>query len=521
MRKLEKLQIIKNVSSSWFALGINVLVGIVLSPYILHRLGDAAFGIWILIFSLTGYYGLFDLGIRSSIIRYVSKAIATGDMDSAARVINTSLFSYSCIGTFTFLITLLISAYVDVIFKRSISGEFHSTARWLLLMVGAGVSLGFPLGVAGGVLEGLQKFYVLNWTNVASTLTRAFFIVVALRHGYGLLMVAFITVAMPVLTSLLRTAVAWGSLPVRLGFRYIDRSTLREMGTYGGTTLIIIISARLRFKSDSIIIGAFLPAAAITYFNIGSRIVDYAGEVVEGLAQVFVPMSSHSDARGDIDRLRKIFVAGNRFCAFTILPISALLIILGKSIIALWVGSRYVAQSYPVLLILLLPTTLMFAQAASPRVLFGMSKHRTWAVTTVVEGVSNVLLSILLVRPYGIIGDAVGTALPLSATMVFFLPVHLCRGLQIRLRTYLREAYTLPLVLCAPLIVTLLLMKRWFVPHTYLQLLAHVTIAAAVYGLALSWAFVSRRALRVGQLQTSPDEAALGAAAVETYQQDI
>jgi O-antigen/teichoic acid export membrane protein len=249
--------------------------------------------------------------------------------------------------------------------------------------------------------------------------------------------------------------------------------------------------------------------------------VDYAGEVVEGLAQIFVPMSSHSDARGDMDRLRKIFVAGNRFCAFTIFPICAMLIILGKSIIALWVGSHYVAQSYPILLILLLPTTLMFAQAASPRVLFGMSKHRTWAVATVVEGVSNVLLSVLLVRPYGIIGDAVGTALPLSATMVFFLPVHLCRQLQIRLSTYLIEAYTLPLALCAPLMVTLLLMKRWFVPHTYFQLAAHVAVAGTIYGLALSWAFISRRAFSVGQLQASTERAALAAAAVETYSQDI
>jgi len=79
MRKLEKLQIVKNVSSNWFALIVNVLVGIFLSPFILHRLGDAAFGIWVLIFSITGYYGLFDLGIRSSVVRYVSKAKATGE----------------------------------------------------------------------------------------------------------------------------------------------------------------------------------------------------------------------------------------------------------------------------------------------------------------------------------------------------------------------------------------------------------------------------------------------------------
>src|ERR1700688_279758 len=98
MRKYEKRQILKNVGSSWSALGTNVLVGIFLSPLILHRLGDAAFGIWVLIFSVTGYYGLFDLGIRSSIVRYVAKYSASGEKKELDRLISTALFTYSAIG---------------------------------------------------------------------------------------------------------------------------------------------------------------------------------------------------------------------------------------------------------------------------------------------------------------------------------------------------------------------------------------------------------------------------------------
>src|SRR5712691_10392351 len=97
MRQFEIAQIVRNVSSSWIALGINVLVAIFLSPFILHRVGDDAFGLWVLIFSITGYYGLFDLGIRSSIIRYVAKYAATRDYGRLARLISTSLFSYSCL----------------------------------------------------------------------------------------------------------------------------------------------------------------------------------------------------------------------------------------------------------------------------------------------------------------------------------------------------------------------------------------------------------------------------------------
>ena len=98
MREFEKNQILKNVGSSWSALAINILVGILLTPIIVHRLGDTAYGIWVLIFSITGYYGMFDLGIRSSIVRYVSKFTATKEDEGLARHINTSLFTYAVIG---------------------------------------------------------------------------------------------------------------------------------------------------------------------------------------------------------------------------------------------------------------------------------------------------------------------------------------------------------------------------------------------------------------------------------------
>src|SRR5258708_39577382 len=325
MRKPEKRQIIKNVGSSWFALGVNILVGIFLSPFILHRLGDTAFGIWVLIFSLTGYYGIFDFGIRSSIIRFVSKYTATHDLDEVRGLINTAMFTYTCVGAVSLVITLVGCLYVGRFFH--IPAGFQSTARWLLFVVGGSVALGFPLGVFGGVLEGLQKFYILNWTNVASSLLRVVLIVFYLNRGYGLLTVALITVGLPLLASFVRGTVALRSLPVKFTWKYVDRGAFRQMANYSGVTFMIIVASRLRFKTDALVIGTFLSSAAITYFYAGSRLVDYAGEVVSSLAQIFVPMSSQSDAAGNTDRLRKIFVAGNRACAFTPFPLTALFLI--------------------------------------------------------------------------------------------------------------------------------------------------------------------------------------------------
>jgi O-antigen/teichoic acid export membrane protein len=523
MRNLEKLQILKNVGSSWFSLGINIVVGVFLSPYILHRLGDAAFGIWVLIFSLTGYYGIFDFGIRSSIIRYVSKYTATHDLEEVSSLVNSAMFTYACVGVLSLMITVVGCVYVDRVFK--IPADFQSTARWLLLLVGSSVALGFPLGVFGGMLEGLQKFYILNWTNIIfSSLLRVALIVFYLSRGHGLLTVALITVGLPLIGSVVRAVIALRMLPIRFSWRQVNREGFRRMANYSGVTFMIIIAWRLRFKTDALVIGTFLSSAAITYFYAGSRLVDYAGEVVSSLAQIFVPMSSQSDASGNLVRLRKIFIAGNRACAFVILPITVTFVILGRSIIEVWVGEKYVAQAYPVLLTLILSYTLMMVQGASSRILFGVSKHGKLAVVTIIEGIANLALSILLVRPYGILGDAFGTAIPMLGTYLLFMPQHLCSRLGIKVWTYLRQAYLLPLLLCVPVAAVFLLLQRWFVPHTYKQLAFQFCAGGIVYGSCLAWAYLSGKALHVSEMTASPEKMTsleLVTTAIETLPEDV
>jgi O-antigen/teichoic acid export membrane protein len=518
MKKLDKVALFKNVGSSWFALGVNIVVGVLLSPYILHHLGDDAFGLWVLIFSITGYYGLFDLGIRSSIVRYVATYSATGDGGELDRLISTALFTYSTIGAIAILFTLSGSYYVGSIFR--ISRDFLHTARWLFLIVGSAVALGFPLGVSGGILEGLQRFYLLNFTNICSTMVRALLIVLALRHGRGLLAVALITVSMPLVAGLVNATVVLRILPLRLHFKNVNRNSVRRIATYSSSTLIIIVAGRLRFKTDAMVIGTFLSSAAITYFTIGSRLVDYAGEVVSGLAQIFVPMSSQSDATGDLGGLRKIFVAGNRACALVMFPMAAILIILGKSVIEVWVGARYVATSYPVLLVLVIPSTLMWAQSASGRVLFGMAKHKSLAIVTLLEGGANLFLSILLVRRFGILGDAAGTAIPLACTTLFFLPRHVCRVLKLRIGIYVREAFLLPLMLCAPLVAALLLMRHWFIAHNYFQLAIQLLVGSGVYGVGVLWAIWTRKAWQVEGIHDQNKANQAAARLIETYQQE-
>src|SRR5207248_7959176 len=135
-----KIRALKNVVSSWGGLGVNIAVGFFLTPFILHHLGNDAYGLWVLIFSLTGYYGIFDFGIRSSLVRYVSKFQATGDREELAKLINTSFFTYTCIGAILLVPTFLGSFYVQNMFH--VPPGFLHDARILFIMVGVSLALG-------------------------------------------------------------------------------------------------------------------------------------------------------------------------------------------------------------------------------------------------------------------------------------------------------------------------------------------------------------------------------------------
>jgi O-antigen/teichoic acid export membrane protein len=114
------------------------------------------------------------------------------------------------------------------------------------------------------------------------------------------------------------------------------------------------------------------------------------------------------------------------------------------------------------------------------------------------EGIANLVLSIALVRPLGIVGDAIGTAIPLLCTSVFFLPRHLCRHLGIPVRKFIVEAYGYPLLLCVPMSFVLLLMQRSFYAHRYPQLILNLLAGTAVYGIGVLWFVITREPLGLG-----------------------
>ncbi|MGH9507173.1 MAG: polysaccharide biosynthesis C-terminal domain-containing protein, partial [Terriglobales bacterium] len=103
-----------------------------------------------------------------------------------------------------------------------------------------------------------------------------------------------------------------------------------------------------------------------------------------------------------------------------------------------------------------------------------------------------VVLSIVLLRHWGIFGVAMGTAIPLTCTSLLFLPRHLCRILNVPVREFLRQAYLMSLALTIPMAVVLLLLRQWFHSPSYGGLFLELVLGGLVYMVGfLYWAWPS------------------------------
>src|SRR5688572_20143986 len=78
-------RIARNIAYNWLGMCCEAVVGFLLLPLLVSRLGDTAYGLWIVIGSFTGFFLLLDFGLRGSVGRFVALYRAQDDFESINR----------------------------------------------------------------------------------------------------------------------------------------------------------------------------------------------------------------------------------------------------------------------------------------------------------------------------------------------------------------------------------------------------------------------------------------------------
>ncbi len=486
----ESANIIKNSSSKVLVFVVNLVLTFFLTPFMLFSLGDGDYGIWVLIGSICGFYNFLDMGIGWSVIRYVSKSRSVGDDDGLSITINTSFFLFAIIGLAVLLLSVILAFALPYLVKIPQGQE--ATFSLLVFIIGAGIAFTFPFRTFWGVLQGVMRYDIHSGINIVTSILRVALFVVALTDKRGLLALAIITVLASAFSSVLYTFFAIRLYPnLKIGMRYIKRTEIKKIFNYSIYTLITSIGNIVRFNLDAIVIGAQISVVAIAPYAIAQKLVWYFILFVSEIFSVTMPLYSSIEAKGDARRLKSLFVQSTFYSSIISFFIASMLVIYGYSFIALWTEVEYAKRGYLILVILTVGFAVFASQRPTIAAAFGMERHRVIAIITVIESFMNLVLSVYLARKYGLVGVAIGTAIPLVVMCGIFQPVYICRVLDLSIGRYIKECFLAPSIITLIFLFVHFILKDWVMAESFAGLLAAAVISS-IFFIVLSALFMKK-----------------------------
>jgi O-antigen/teichoic acid export membrane protein len=433
-------RIAQNVLSNWLSLAIATVVSFFLSPFVVHRLGNVVYGVWVIIASLVAYMNLLDLGLQSAVIRFVSKGIAQENHEEAGQTISGALWIRLWISLAIVCAGLVFSVGFNHIFV--IPAALQTAARIAVLVSVATVAMNLWCGVFRGVLVALHRYDLTSTVSIVQTSVRALGIVLLLRSGYGILALVLWDLCTSIAGNAAIISLCFRIYPrLKIVFNRPDRTTLHRLWNYSSYVFLINLAVQVVYYTDNLVVGAFLSPAAVTLYAIGGIVIGYARQIVGSMTTTFAPLASTFEAEGKYDDIQRLLIHGTRAALVVSLPIEIALFFRGQTIIRLWMGEQYAHSSATVMKILLLSVVFSSANATSGGIVYGMEKLKRVAFWAVAEGAANLTLSIILVRQIGIYGVAWGTTIPSVIIELLLWPRLVCRLVAIPVRTYLWQTW--------------------------------------------------------------------------------
>jgi O-antigen/teichoic acid export membrane protein len=466
---------VANYVGKFTALGI----GFLLTPFILHHVGTTGFGLWVLVGSIVGYGSLFDFGISGAVAKYVAEYRSKGEIENAHSVVATALSLYSILGLIAIILSVAVVPLLPHLFR--VPPAEHMTVTWLALLMGSTVGIAIPCTAATAVLQGLQRFDLLNVITVAGALIYGATTVAVLLLGGGLIGLAAIRIPSMLI---LQVPAIWFikrlAPELHFGWSGASRRLVRMVVSYSWSLFVLRVAGRFQLQSDEIVIGAFLRISAVTPYALALTLANTVNTLTDQFLSVLLPLASELHAENDQARLRGLYTTSTRLTLAILLPLGCTLCLLARPILTVWVGTAYAGYAYLVI-ILTLARLIDTSQYAAGSILQGIARQRPVAVVSLCVGVANLGLSIALVHPFGLVGVALGTLIPFALESICFVLPYSMRVIGVTSTEVLREIVLPAFLPAVPMAAVLYLLVQTVQPASLIPLVGVAGAGLIVY----------------------------------------
>lgn len=439
----------RNLAANWIGYFANLLVMFFLSPFVIHALGEAAYGVWTLLVSLTGYLGLVEMGTRAGLGRHITFYLGKGDIPKVNGFLNTAMLIFLAAGVVLLLAAGVLGTFFPVFFSK-VPAELIHSAQMAIFLTALNLWLSFFSAAFTQILVAHERFDFSNAVNLGVLVIRTAGTVATLKMGGGIVELAAVQAASSIAGVVACWFLARRVLPsMRLDLRLASRSHFRELFGFSVWAFIGGAAMQLYYWTDTVIIAIFLGPSMVAFYSVASMLVMQSRGVVAECANVFGPQIIKDCARKDWHALGWLIQRASGVVMAVAIPVFVGLIFFGKEFIGLWMGGKFLV-AYPVLAILSAAQLPALASMASGAVYSGLNKVRFGALLSIAGALASIVLMVVLLAGWqlGLAGVAWGVFFPRVAFAIIGIGFAL-KWIGLPARTYLARLGPRWIALCA------------------------------------------------------------------------
>ena len=406
---------------SYMSEGVQILSNLLYTPIMLRLLGQSEYGLYQLVYSVVSYLGLLSLSFGTSYFRVYSRYKKEEDYNNISRLNGMFLIVFSVVSVICLLCGIVMIQNVNAIFGNGLTTKEISKAKILMAFMVVNLVITFMTAVFNCITSAHEQFFFQKILILCQNILSPFVTLPLLILGYGSVSIVFVTTVLTFARLVVNIWFCMKKINAKFVFKGIQFGLLKETYTFTFFIFLNQIIDQINWEIDKVLLGRFAGTVAVAVYGLGSQLNSMYIQFSTAVSNVFIPRVNMIVAESDDNsELTKLFIKVGRIQFIVLALILSGIVFFGRPFIYYWGGPEY-SGSYRVALCLLIPVTIPLVQNLGIEIQRAKNMHRTRSIVYFCISIGNVLLSIPLIKKYGITGAAVGTAVALVIGNVLFM----------------------------------------------------------------------------------------------------
>ena len=464
---------------SYVAIIVNIVVGLVYTPWMIKQIGKSQYGLYTLANSLITLF-LVDFGLSSAAARYVSNYHAAGKEEQVNNFLGVIYKFYIIVDLVIFIALTVLYFFIDKIYIKLTPEELKQFKVVYIIAASFNI-VNLPFVTFNGILTAYEKFIQLKLADLIYRAVAVALTVTVLLLKWGLYALVAANAVAGIIIIIYKFIIIKTTTHVKANFKYTDKKLFSEIFAFSFWTTVLTLAARLIFNITPTILGIVADSAAIAVFGIITSIEGYSYTITTAINGMFMPTISkiYTTEENVNEHLMPLMIKVGRFQ----FALNGLIIVgfalVGKSFINLWVGADY-ADAYYGILLVIIPGIFFNSLQVANTAMTVMNKVKIQAIIGLICGGVNIAISFVASKYYGVLGASASICIAYIVRSILYIIVDQ-KVMKFDMRQFAIHCY---LRMTPVVLITLglgLLLNYFVADASWLRLAVKAVIIISIY----------------------------------------